>query len=97
MSVSPPQGKGAFDNKTPAGMVSGLAQKIIASSIAPQTAGGALNLNGIFYSDEGSYALVNNKIVKEGDVIEGWLVTRIGIGEVELKSNDLTIKLNKIK
>jgi len=47
----------------------------------------ALVLNGIFFSQkDGYYALINNKIVKEGDDIEGSIVKRIELNDVELES-----------
>lgn len=52
-----------------------------------------LVLNGIFFSDEKGYALINNQIVKEGDVIGGSTVKRIGLDEVELEFEGSAIKL----
>lgn len=52
-----------------------------------------LILNGVFFSEEQGYALINNQIVKEGDVVEGALVLRITLEEVELELNGSTIKL----
>jgi len=43
-------------------------------------------LNGVFFSENEGYALINNQIVKQGDSIEGAAVTRIGLNEVELTS-----------
>lgn len=46
-----------------------------------------LVLNGIFFSqDKSFYALINNKIVKEGDDIEGAIVRKIDSTDVELES-----------
>jgi len=50
-------------------------------------------LNGIFFSEEGGYALVNNRIVREGDTINGARVIRITLEEVELQSEDSLIRL----
>lgn len=41
-------------------------------------------LNGVFFSDEEGYALINNKVVKEGDELDGRLVKKITMDEVEL-------------
>ena len=46
------------------------------------TSGGMLVLNGIFFSQEEGYALVNNHIVKVGDKVGGALVKRIDVNEV---------------
>ncbi len=42
-------------------------------------------LNGIFYSGNETYALINNKIVKTGDDVEGALVRDIQADSVELE------------
>jgi len=52
-----------------------------------------LTLNGVFFSENESYALINNRIVKEGDEIEGLRVARIGLNEVEIQTNGSTITL----
>lgn len=41
-------------------------------------------LTGILYSEEGSLALIDGKVVSEGGSINGATVTRIGSDEVEL-------------
>ncbi len=53
-----------------------------------------LVLNGIFSSQDEGYALINNQIVKEGDLIEGAKVLRIGLNEVELEFQGSPIKLS---
>ncbi|MBI5144691.1 MAG: hypothetical protein HZA27_00715 [Candidatus Omnitrophica bacterium] len=53
-----------------------------------------LVLNGIFFSNEQVYALINNQIVREGDTIEGAKVVRITSDEVELASEEENIKLS---
>lgn len=45
-------------------------------------------LNGIFFSEDEGYALINNRIVKVGDEIQGATVVRITSDEVELKEAD---------
>jgi len=52
-------------------------------------------LNGIFFSGDEGYALINNQIVKMGDTVDGARVSRITADEVELKSSGNTIKLNR--
>lgn len=54
----------------------------------------SLVLNGVFFSQDEGYALINNRIVKEGDVVGGATVMRINLNEVELKTADSTIKLS---
>ncbi len=53
----------------------------------------SLVLNGIFFSEDEGYALINNQIAKVGDVIDGATVKRINSDEVELESAGSTIKL----
>lgn len=51
-----------------------------------------LILNGIaFSSTDQSYAIVNNKIVKNGDAIDGFNVLSIKETEVELQSDDADV------
>lgn len=50
-------------------------------------------LNGIFFSGEEGYALINNQICKVGDGVDGALVERITLEGVELKTFDGPIKL----
>jgi type II secretory pathway component PulC len=54
-------------------------------------------LNGVFFSEDEGYALINNQIAKVGDVIEGAQVTRISIDEVELENAGKTITLATAK
>ena len=53
----------------------------------------SLVLNGIFFSGQEGYALINNQILKEGDVIEGAKITRITLEGVELESGALKTEL----
>lgn len=52
-----------------------------------------LALNGIFFSENEGYALINNQIVQEGDEVEGAYVQKISEDEVELKNNAGLVKL----
>ncbi len=54
----------------------------------------AFTLNGVFYSQDEGYALINNQILKEGDTLEGWTIKRITSEEVELESGGELIKLS---
>lgn len=56
---------------------------------------GGLALNGIFFSGEESYALVNNLIVKTGDTVDGWTVSEILMEEVELSKEGIKKRLRK--
>ena len=51
-------------------------------------------LNGIFFSDRDGYALVNNQIVRENDVVDGAKVTKITTNTVELDSDGKLISLS---
>ena len=48
----------------------------------------SLLLNGVFSSEEEGYALINNRVVKEGDEIEGLSVKRVNLDNVELAAKD---------
>ncbi len=54
----------------------------------------SLVLNGVFFSEDEGYALINNQIVKVGDVVDGATVKRIDLNEVELETAGSTIKLS---
>jgi hypothetical protein len=48
----------------------------------------AAKLNGIVYGDEGKWAIVNNRIVKEGDKLLGGEITSITKDLVKIEKND---------
>lgn len=50
-------------------------------------------LNGIFFSEEEGYALINNQVTKEGDLVDGALVKNISPDTVELDSQGEIIRL----
>ncbi len=50
-------------------------------------------LNGVFFSDNVGFALINNHIVKEGDSIEGAVIQKITMDEVDLSINGSTVKI----
>lgn len=52
-----------------------------------------LFLNGIFFDEAQPYALINNQVVKRGDMIEGVNVVQILTNEVVLEFEGTTIKL----
>ncbi|MGD0336918.1 MAG: hypothetical protein ABSB18_07490 [Candidatus Omnitrophota bacterium] len=58
---------------------------------------GAFVLNGIFYATDGCYALVNNRIVREGDTVEGAKVTKISDEGVSLESEGNKVFLSSTK
>ena len=51
-------------------------------------------LNGVFVTDNESYALINNNIVKEGDTLSGATVIKIAPEEVKLQVNNRQIKIS---
>ncbi len=55
---------------------------------------GKFVLNGVFFTDDQGYALINNRITKEGDSINDALVQRITLEEVELNYQGTILKLN---
>jgi hypothetical protein len=51
-------------------------------------------LSGIFFSGEQNYCIINDKVLGEGDSVEGAKVIRISSEEVELQLNEKTLRLN---
>jgi len=51
-------------------------------------------LNGIFFSDNGTYALVNNQIVRKNDLVDGAKVEKITVNSVELNNEGKIITLS---
>ncbi|MDO8489696.1 MAG: hypothetical protein Q7S42_06305 [Candidatus Omnitrophota bacterium] len=51
-------------------------------------------LNGIFFSDNDGYALVNNQIVRENDLVDGAKIIKITTNNVELDSDGKLINLS---
>lgn len=60
---------------------------------AAKPASPTLVLNGLLLSQDGRYAIVNNQIVKEGDVIEGAVVKRISSSGVNLDFKGENLRL----
>jgi len=44
-------------------------------------------LNGVFFSKNEGYALINNKVVKQGDSVEGIKVRKVNLDDVELETS----------
>jgi len=51
-------------------------------------------LNGVFFSGAEGYALINNRIVKKGDKIDGATVVQVLLDEVDLDFGGSLIKLS---
>jgi hypothetical protein len=60
---------------------------------APKKETKTLTLNGIFFSKEQGYALINNRVVKTGDTIGNAKVVKIKPEEVELEQDGNPLKL----
>jgi hypothetical protein len=54
----------------------------------------AFVLNGVFFSGDEGYALINNQIVKKGDKVKGATVKQITLEEVDLEWEGSLIKLS---
>ncbi|MDD5477007.1 MAG: hypothetical protein PHG87_02195 [Candidatus Omnitrophica bacterium] len=54
----------------------------------------AFVLNGIFFSDNDGYALINNQIVRENDSVDGAKVMKIAANTVELNNQEKLITLS---
>lgn len=53
----------------------------------------SLILNGVFFSGDKGYALINNEIFKEGDVIKGAKISKISLDEVVLEVEGNAVRL----
>jgi len=60
----------------------------------PKESASALVLNGVFFSGNEGYALINNRIVRQGDKVDGATVTKIQLDEVELERDGSFIKIS---
>lgn len=58
---------------------------------------GELVLNGLFFSEDKGYCLINNQILKEGDEIDGAIVKRITLDGAELETKNSIIQLSNNK
>ena len=54
----------------------------------------AFVLNGIFFSDNDGYALINNQIVRENESVDGAKVMKITANTVELNNQEKLITLS---
>jgi len=54
-------------------------------------------LNGVFFSEDCGYALINNQIVRQGDEVDGAQVVRITpeMVEINFQGNSILLKTNK--
>ena len=71
-----------------------LSASIVSPAEAKKELPPSLALNGIFFSGNEGYALINNQIVKEGDGVGGAVVKRITVDAVELEAKGLTTRLS---
>jgi hypothetical protein len=55
-----------------------------------------LSLNGVFFSQDEGFAIINGEVVSEGETVGKAKVVRIGFDEVELENEGKTIKLSSI-
>jgi hypothetical protein len=71
--------------------------KISASDQGPAKLGNEITLNGIVFTGDSNYALLNNQIVREGDAVRGIMVKRITSEVVELDKNGVLYRLSNRK
>lgn len=94
MDIKPPAAAAVAKQENKQEEPSAAVQPAPAASPVMVTSRGMLVLNGIFFSQEEGYALINNHIVKAGDTVDGALVKWIGVDEVELEVDGSSVKLN---
>lgn len=68
--------------------------KIAPSDYAKAKLGFEVTLNGIFFSGDANYALINNQIVREGDTLMGATIKRITSEVVELDKDGVVVRLS---
>jgi len=61
---------------------------------SPSEPTGPFALTGIYYAGDTGYCIVNNKILEEGQEVDGAKVVSISIDEVELQKDGKSIRLN---
>lgn len=52
-----------------------------------------ITLNGVFFSEDEGYALINNQIAQEGDMVAGAKIMKITVDEVELEIDGRLVKI----
>jgi hypothetical protein len=60
---------------------------VVTAPPAPSTAAPAFRLQAITDQNGQPVAMLNDRLVREGDTVDGAVVVRIGVGEVELEVN----------
>ena len=71
--------------------------KITGNEYGPAKLGNEITLNGIVFTGDSNYALINNQIVKEGDAVMGITIKRITSEVVELDKNGVLYRLSNKK
>jgi hypothetical protein len=83
----------AIEQPAVAGKSTAFAPAVIEVKKAPEIP--PLLLNGVFYSKNEGYAIINNRVVKQGDFVDGVKVRKVSLEDVELEtSGGLTFKLS---
>ncbi len=62
-------------------------------AMRPSFSSGYLNLTGVVSAEDGSYCIINDKVLKSGDYVGGAKVTSIQSNTVKLNSNGQDITL----
>lgn len=60
----------------------------------PLPDGGTLRLNGIAFSSDKPVALIDDRVLGEGESYQGFLITDIQTGVVELQGNGMTVRVS---
>jgi hypothetical protein len=60
----------------------------------PLPGGGAMRLNGIAFSSTKPVALIDDRVLGKGESYQGFLVTDIQAGMVELQGNGMTVRVS---
>jgi len=61
---------------------------------SPTAPSGPFTLTGIYFSGDKGYCIINNKILEEGQEVDGAKIVAISLEEVELQMQGKSIRLN---
>ena len=92
--VVPPVAPSSVTNAAPPSLP---AQKVSPPTESVRQSPPSLVLSGVFFSENEGYALINNRILRQGDTIDGARLIKVGLDAVELEFNGETFKITARK
>lgn len=80
-------------SETPAVSIEAEAAPSVTQTAGPSRDKDKFSLTGVFFSENEGYALINNKVVKVGDMVDGATVKRVDLDGVELECDGETLEI----